>query len=97
MNRDEIQNLATLAAITLSDSHLEQFAQEFADILAYVRSLENYSGQDIPQVDISENRTYQLRADTAQSVFEEDVADAILKQAPRSENRYIQVQAVLTK
>ena len=94
MTAEEIKNLASLAAISITDRDTDRFAAEFAEILGYVQKIKD---QEAGALEAPVYHTETLRPDSPLSLFEEDVAEAMLNQAPRTHNRYIQVQTVLKK
>jgi aspartyl/glutamyl-tRNA(Asn/Gln) amidotransferase C subunit len=94
MTPTEIQKLASLAAISISEEQTQTFAQEFAEILEYVQKIQT---QENDEIEAPQYHVETLRADSPESPFDEHVADRVLEAAPRTHQRYFRVQAVLKK
>ncbi len=89
----EIEKLADLARIKITDEEKEQFGKEIDSILAYVTQ--------IKEANISLDATLSVGA--VKNVLREDAAphesgintEKILKEAPKREGQYVKVKKIL--
>jgi aspartyl-tRNA(Asn)/glutamyl-tRNA(Gln) amidotransferase subunit C len=92
LTKKEIEKIATLARLRLTEEEKEKFAQEISAILGYIEILRKVdtSGVDLNLAE-GEN-TNQTRADV--SVRSEN-QEKILANAPMREDNFIKVKSVL--
>ena len=92
LSREEVQHIALLARLGVTDTELERFREQLSDILENFQILQRVDTTDVPP--------------TAQSIplqnvtKDDEVAaslppDQILANAPRKEGEYFRVKAVL--
>jgi aspartyl-tRNA(Asn)/glutamyl-tRNA(Gln) amidotransferase subunit C len=92
MKREDIQALADLARIELSDEEIERFSREFDDILEYVGEIKGLAGKaDAPAVGTHFNIFREDRDPTPADTYTE----ALLEAAPERFGRYLKVKKVL--
>ena len=95
MKKEEVQKLAELARIAISESEAENLTHEFASILQYVS-----------EVKISQrtsNKTQDTNGPAVHNVFREDTdphesgiyTEAVLNNAPSRKGDYIVVKKIL--
>ena len=88
----DIENLADLARMKLTEAERETLGKDLNNILGYVESIQSV------EANTSLNDTLVdtvLREDT--EVYESGVyTDAVLEEAPQSENGYVKVPKILT-
>ena len=97
MKSSDIQELAALSYLSVSDAKTEGFQQDFSGILEHIQSLQSVSedADTLPRY-----YTEYLRSDQAMEhnpAFSEDVQEKILAQAPASEKGYLVVKTILKK
>jgi aspartyl-tRNA(Asn)/glutamyl-tRNA(Gln) amidotransferase subunit C len=80
VDTDEVAHVADLARVALDTDETEQFAEQFADILAAFESLD-----EVPEVDREPDLTNVMRPDDVRESL--DQADA-LQNAPETEDGY---------
>jgi len=88
-----IDKLAKLSSLTIDEDKKEKIAKELGDIVAFV---ENLNEIDVSHVDATFTTVcggQPLREDIAIKV--ESEAEAIMKNAPKSENNYFVVPAII--
>jgi aspartyl-tRNA(Asn)/glutamyl-tRNA(Gln) amidotransferase subunit C len=77
---DEVGHVADLARVDLTEEEREEFAEQFADILAYFETLD-----DVPEVEREPDLTNVMRPDeTQESLSQEDA----LRNAEETEDGY---------
>ena len=97
MKSSDIQELAALSYLTVSDAKTEGFQQDFSGILEHIQSLQSVSedADTLPRY-----YAEYLRADEAMEhnpAFSDTVKEQIMAQAPASENGYLVVKTILKK
>jgi len=94
MTKEEIQHLATLARIELSDTEIEKFTTEMSAILEYVGAVTDIVGDDAllaPQVGAKHNV---FRKDEVTNQTDEYTA-ALLAEMPQTQGRFMVVKKIL--
>ena len=92
LSREEVEHVAYLARLGLTEEEVERFREQLSDILEYFSILGGIDVSGIPP-------TAQVIA--LQNVMSEDVArpswprEDVLANAPRTEEGYLRVKAVL--
>ncbi len=92
LDRATVEHIAALARIGLSDDEMERMQEQLSSILDHISSLQEVDTDDIPPT----AQVIQL-----QNVMRDDVVqpslsrDEVLANAPRSEDGYLKVNAVL--
>ena len=92
MNKSEVQKLATLARVSISDEEAESLSHEFESILNYVG--------EIKKANISSSLSQDL---LIKNVMREDTdphesglyTEAILREMPSAEGQYLKVKKIL--
>ncbi|WP_339909813.1 Asp-tRNA(Asn)/Glu-tRNA(Gln) amidotransferase subunit GatC [Symmachiella dynata] len=92
LTRDEIQRVAVLARLKLSDAELDSLTSELAQILGHMDQLNELDTEDVePMVHAIELKNV-FRADEVRESLPRDEA---LANAPKSDGRYFQVPQIL--
>lgn len=93
MNKNDVQHLANLARIELSEAEIESFTTEISAILEYVSAVQDMAGDDntTPKVGARYNV---FRPDVVTNEPEEFTAD-ILAEMPQTSGRYMVVKKIL--
>jgi aspartyl/glutamyl-tRNA(Asn/Gln) amidotransferase C subunit len=94
ISKQEVQHIAKLARLGLSEKEIEKFQKELSSILDYIEKLK--------EVDISEVKPMS-HSITSESVMRDDVGEdkqeneneKLLKSAPERKERHIKVKQVL--
>jgi aspartyl-tRNA(Asn)/glutamyl-tRNA(Gln) amidotransferase subunit C len=91
IKKSDVEKMAQLSRLNLTDTEKEKFASQFSDILGYVEELSEIDDKSIEPIDHITGKSNVLREDkiTTKSDREE-----ILKNAPAQENGFIKVKAV---
>jgi aspartyl-tRNA(Asn)/glutamyl-tRNA(Gln) amidotransferase subunit C len=76
----EVRHVAGLARVDLDDEEVEQFAEQFAEILEYFDALD-----DVPEVDVEADLDNVMRPDEVRNGLTQDEA---LRNAPETEDGY---------
>lgn len=76
----EVRHIASLARIELDEEEIEQFTQQFGDILEYFEALE-----DVPELESDAELTNVMRPD---DVCEGLTQEEALRNAPETEDGY---------
>ncbi|MEF8785012.1 MAG: Asp-tRNA(Asn)/Glu-tRNA(Gln) amidotransferase subunit GatC [Haloarculaceae archaeon] len=77
---DEVGHVADLARVDLTEEEREEFAEQFADILAYFETLD-----DVPEVEREPELTNVMRPDETRESLSQDEA---LRNAEETEDGY---------
>lgn len=92
ISREEIQHLASLCRIGMTEEDLNKLPEQLSHILEMFQVLQELDTTDVPPTDQSPSAAMAMRADQSQSSLpREDV----LANAPRQEGNLIRVKAVL--
>lgn len=94
MKRDEIQHLASLARLRLTDEELEKFEGELSSIIEYVGVVSEIAADEAdaqPQVGPVHNV---FRKDEVKNEPDQYTED-ILREMPKTEGRYLAVKKIL--
>ena len=92
LDRDTVEHIAALARIGLSEDEIERMREQLSSILEHIASLEDVDTDDIPPTAQVIQMQNVMRDDIVQPSLPRDV---VLANAPRSEDGYLQVNAVL--
>ena len=92
ITKKDIEHVAHLARLALSDEEKEKYTRELAQILDYVGQLQGVETKDV-DVNLAEVKPLnQTREDESKASA---VQEEILSQAPKRRDRFFQVKAVL--
>jgi aspartyl-tRNA(Asn)/glutamyl-tRNA(Gln) amidotransferase subunit C len=93
MKKEDIEHLAKLSRIALTDEETESLAADITSILGYVSDIEEITGSDLGEKKVGALFNV-MREDVnphAPDVYTED----ILSEAPERDGRYVQVKKIL--
>jgi aspartyl-tRNA(Asn)/glutamyl-tRNA(Gln) amidotransferase subunit C len=94
MQKEDIKKLAELSRIELTEEEVEEYTEEFSDILEYVDSLKEVVGESDDLVLESSSNRNVLRED--EIPHESGInTDKLIKESPDSKDNYIKVKKVL--
>lgn len=88
-----VDKLAKLSSLTIEESRKEQIAKELGDIVSFVINLNEIDVSHVDATFTTISGGQPLREDVASKVDGE--AEAIMKNAPKSENNYFVVPAII--
>ncbi len=92
LTTDEVRHIARLARIALTDEEIERYREQLSGILDHFQVLNEVDTSDVPPTAQSLDVSNVQRADVVRpSLPREDV----LRNAPRQEDGYLRVRAVL--
>ena len=91
--KTEVEHIARLARIELSEPEKDKYAEQLSAILGYVDELKKLDIKDVPDVGQITGLTNQLAEDEIKGC--ELSREELLKNAPMTENGYIKVKSVL--
>lgn len=94
MKREEIEHLATLSRIRLSDEELTNLAGELSSIVEYVSVVKDIAADDADAAPQVGARHTIFRADEVLNEPDQ-YTKAILAEAPTTEGRYLSVKKIL--
>ncbi|PIR97207.1 MAG: Asp-tRNA(Asn)/Glu-tRNA(Gln) amidotransferase GatCAB subunit C [Candidatus Doudnabacteria bacterium CG10_big_fil_rev_8_21_14_0_10_41_10] len=92
ISKQELEKIASLARIDLTDTEKEKLAGELSTILEYFEKLKAVDTSSV-DLDLAENENENtVRKDVA---YDSGIAEKILVNAPAREERFIKVKSVL--
>lgn len=92
LSTSEIEKIAKLARIQLTEEEKEKFAHELSTVIDYFKQLEHVDTSKV-NLELSETETVNtVRQDTA---ADSGMQEKILSQAPMREDAFIKVKSVL--
>lgn len=92
LSREDVQHIAELAKLTLSDAEIDQYVEQLSDILAYADNLGQLNTDAIPPTATVLPLRNILAEDEVQPTLDRQI---LLNNAPDSEAGQIRVRAIL--
>jgi aspartyl-tRNA(Asn)/glutamyl-tRNA(Gln) amidotransferase subunit C len=92
LSKEEVQHIALLARLGISNEEVEKFRLQLSDILENFEILKQVDTTDLPPTTQSTNLQNVLREDEAKACYSKE---DILANAPQRDNNYFKVKAVL--
>lgn len=94
MNEEEVKKLAVLSRLELNDDEALEYAKDFDDIIKYIDTLKEASGEpDLLSTEVTVNRNV-VREDI--NPLESGInTERILNEAPETKDDYIKVKKIL--
>ncbi|MCK9578940.1 MAG: Asp-tRNA(Asn)/Glu-tRNA(Gln) amidotransferase subunit GatC [Methanoregula sp.] len=94
LSKQEIQHIADLARLELTDEELEKYGSQLSGILDYIDELKEVDTANVnPTAQVTGLQNV-MRADEV-SAWPQDETEAALGQAPEREGRHIKVKRIL--
>lgn len=95
----EVQHIAQLARIKLTEKEKDKFKKELSSILDFVKKLNELNVEGVEPLYQITGIVNALRPDEHRKDFEmsENLNEKLIGQAPHSQNRFIKVKSVLRK
>jgi aspartyl-tRNA(Asn)/glutamyl-tRNA(Gln) amidotransferase subunit C len=94
ISKDDVQHVANLARLALSESEKTQFTEELNAILGYVKEIEEVKVDNYERFDHYNLKENQFRKDEIEEVSNED-KNAILNLFPKKEGNSLKVKETL--
>lgn len=93
IRKEEVQHIAHLARIHLTDEEVEKFQKELSSILEYVEQLRKIDTKDVDPLDTGTFAHSVMRED---EVFHDaKQAAEVLREVPMRKDGYVKVKAIL--
>lgn len=95
----EIEHVAQLARIELSEKEQEKFKKELSSVLDYVNQLNRVNTDGVTPLYQTTGLVNAFRSDESRGAFvmDEKLNERLIGQAPSKEERFIKVKTVLKK
>ena len=93
LTRDDVLKLAQLARLSLTDEEVEEFTNEFSDILAYVEQLQSVDTEGLMPTNQVSGNVNVMREDQVKSYGYEP--HDLLKNVPHTEDNQIKVKRMV--
>lgn len=93
MNKEDIQTLADLSRINLTESEIDSYSKDFEGILNYISTLTSVTIDKKIEIENSANINY-LREDD-ESYSSGEFSNDLLEAAPETQDKLIKVQKIL--
>ena len=95
----DIEHVAQLARIKLTEKEKDKFKKELSSILDYVKKLNELDTENVEPLYQTTGIVNALRTDEHRKdfVMDEKLNEKLIGQAPSSQNRFIKVRSVLRK
>ncbi|OGN00848.1 MAG: hypothetical protein A2651_03150 [Candidatus Yanofskybacteria bacterium RIFCSPHIGHO2_01_FULL_42_12] len=99
LTNKEVQHIAQLARIKLTEKEEEKFKNELSSILDYIKKLNELNTEDVKPLYQTTGIINALRPDEHRRDFEtdENLNEKLVGQAPHTQNRFVKVKSVLSK
>jgi aspartyl-tRNA(Asn)/glutamyl-tRNA(Gln) amidotransferase subunit C len=94
MQREDIEHLATLARLKLTETELQALPAELSSIMSYVSVISEMASEDADITPVLGARHNILRPDVVTNVADEYTAD-LIAEMPHTEGRYLKVKKIL--
>ena len=98
INKEEVEKIAKLARIELTEEEIKRFQKDFSDILDYFKLLKKVNTSKINPTCHSSEEYFKGVEATREDVVsaEEENVEGIIKLFPRKEGRHLRVKSVLS-
>lgn len=94
LSKEEIQHIAKLARLELTDAELEKYGGQLSAVLNYIDQLKEVDVKGVEPTAQVTGMTNVLREDEIRD-WDKDEIEAALKDAPEREERFIKVKRVI--
>ena len=91
ITKEDIQKLANLSRIKISDTEAESLTREIDSILVYVGQIQNISAEEVKDVPTHRN----IMRDDVVTHTRGEYTEDILSQVPQREKNYLKVKKIL--
>ncbi len=90
----EVERIAALAKINLTEQEKEKFSKELSDILGYIEQLQEVDTENVKPVAQISSMVNVFRKDAARNCDEEGIR-TMIKNFPDRESRFVKVKKIL--
>ncbi len=94
LSKDEIQHIAKLARLDLTEAELEKYGSQLSNVLNYIDQLKEVDVKGVEPTAQITGLTNVLRDDELKD-WDKDEIEAALRDAPEREGRFIKVKRVI--
>jgi aspartyl-tRNA(Asn)/glutamyl-tRNA(Gln) amidotransferase subunit C len=94
LSKEEIQHIAKLARLDLTDAELEKYGSQLSSVLSYIDQLKEVDVKGVEPTAQVSGLTNVTRDDVVKDWDEKEVEEA-LRDAPEKEGRFIKVKRVI--
>ncbi|MCX6765708.1 MAG: Asp-tRNA(Asn)/Glu-tRNA(Gln) amidotransferase subunit GatC [Candidatus Moranbacteria bacterium] len=94
LTKDEVQHIAALARIGITDKETEKYQKDLSAILDYFKELQKLGTEGIEPISHITGRFNVLREDEVED-FGDLGKEAIMKNAPETKKGFVKVKSVL--
>lgn len=94
LSKKEIQHIANLARLDLTDKELKIYGSQLSDILNYINQLQKVNTDEVEPTAQVTGLENVMREDKVEE-WANDERDSALEQAPDKEKRFVKVKRVL--
>jgi len=94
INKEQIEHLAKLAKLDITEEEKKKYAEQISSILVYFKQLDEVDLSQIDAVDHITGLQNQTRDDEVHHVYSED---EVLASAPEVDGRHVRVKSVFKK
>ena len=92
IKKSDVEKMARLSRLNLTDKEKEKFTKQFSDILGYVEELSEIDDKSVEPIDHITGKSNVMRED---KITCKSKRDKMLKNAPDKEDGFIKVKAIL--
>ncbi len=96
MNKEDVKHLSKLARIELSETEVENFTKEIADILSYVSVVQDIAGDDNSDTNLKVGARYNIFRTDVVTNEPDSFTETLLAEMPNREGRYMKVKKILS-
>ena len=94
LSKSEVEHIAKLARLKLTNEDAKLYSQQLSDILDYVEKMQAVDTTGVEETSQVTGLTNIMREDT---IVESGIADELVSCSPESNNGYIKVPKILEK
>lgn len=93
MKREDIERLAKLSRIALTDAEVDEFATEITEILGYVSEIEEITGSSAGEKKVG--ALYNVMREDGEPNAADSFTEALLTAAPARRGRFVEVKKII--
>lgn len=97
ISEKEVEKIASLARLQLSEKEKSKFRQDLAAVLDFVEKLKELNVEKVLPTTSGAATTNVMRADQPKERGEREEVEAMLEQIPERKERFVKVKSILNK
>lgn len=99
LTEKEVEHIANLARIKLTEKEEDKFKKELSSILDYINKLNEVNTDNVKPLYQVTGLVNSMRVDENRGEFkmDRDLSEKLIGQAPQKENRFVRVRSVLKR